>query len=145
MLGSTITCSISLFFLGLHFLLREQNYSLLRDYFVIVIMIIFIISYSFGAEPIPTATVVELFASNVRTTAVSTIILLSRSFESLLIIYPTVVKYIGDYGCLWIFCGLSAFGTVFIYLVMPETKGKSVYEIQILLKGKRNYCDNDPM
>lgn len=148
MLGSTIMCSVSLFFLGLHFLMREQNYSLLSECFWLPFasMIIFIIAYSFGADPIPTATIGELFASNVRTTAVSTIILFSRSFEiSFLLLYPIVVKYIGDYGCLWFFCGFSAFGAAFIYLFMPETKGKSVYEIQRLLKGKPNYCDNDPM
>lgn len=37
----------------------------------------------------------------------------------------------------WIFAGLSLLGTIFTLLIVPETKGKSMAEIQRMLSGEK--------
>lgn len=40
---------------------------------------------------------------------------------------------LGRGGTFWLFSGLSIVGTVFVFFVVPETKGKSLNEIQAIL------------
>lgn len=37
----------------------------------------------------------------------------------------------------WLFSGLSILGTVFVFFVVPETKGKSLNDIQKMLAGEK--------
>jgi glycine cleavage system regulatory protein len=39
---------------------------------------------------------------------------------------------IHPYGCYWLFSALSAVGAAFAIFIVPETKGKSLDEIQAL-------------
>lgn len=139
MLSSVISCSIALFILGFYFFMKENDYSVYRSisWLPLASVLLFIMAFSVGAGPIPTAIIGELFATNVRSTAVSTVTFFGRIFHStVLALFPIVVKYIGVSGCMWFFSGFCVFGAVFIYVLMPETKGKSIYEIQEMLKGK---------
>jgi hypothetical protein len=49
---------------------------------------------------------------------------------------PTLGEEIGASSCYFIFAGIALVGTVFIILVVPETKGKSGEEIRNLFSGK---------
>lgn len=145
---SVTFCSISLFFLGLYFFMKERRYGSYQNYTWLPIVSIFfyIVTFSFGVGPIPSATFGELFASNVRSIAVSTVIFCNKIAVSLSIaLYPIVVTYIGVFGCMWFFSGFCVFCAVFIYAMMPETKGKSIHEIQEILRGKKNYLEIDAL
>jgi Na+/melibiose symporter-like transporter len=50
--------------------------------------------------------------------------------------YPPLTKLIGVSTCFFIFTGISIVGTLFSYFVVPETKGKSLKEIQEMLGEK---------
>lgn len=39
----------------------------------------------------------------------------------------------GRGGAFWLFSGLTVLGTIFVFFIVPETKGKSLNEIQTLL------------
>lgn len=54
--------------------------------------------------------------------------------------YQEVKDLSGLYGVFWFFAASSFVGSVFSYLVVPETKGKSLREIQMELQGV-NYDD----
>lgn len=41
----------------------------------------------------------------------------------------------------WIFSGVSFVGILFTFFVIPETKGKSMAEIQKMLAGNKNVDD----
>jgi SP family facilitated glucose transporter-like MFS transporter 8 len=40
---------------------------------------------------------------------------------------------LGNHYTFWIFAALTACSGVFVYLLLPETKGKSLQEIQAIL------------
>jgi len=57
--------------------------------------------------------------------------LVKKIFEDLTIALTT-------HGCYWMFAGVCGFGAVYTYFCVPETKGKSLDEIQRLFKPSRN-------
>lgn len=60
-------------------------------------------------------------------------------FMSFLVIksYPSMLSWMGN-GMIFLFYALiSLLGTLFVHLVLPETKGKSLQEIENLFKEKR--------
>jgi len=44
--------------------------------------------------------------------------------------FSNIVSALGEAWCYWIFAIVCAVGTVFIFIFVPETKGKSLEEIQ---------------
>ena len=50
--------------------------------------------------------------------------------------YPTLEASAGTYTCFWLFSAICAGGLVFIFLLVPETKGKTLEEIQYELGGE---------
>jgi len=52
--------------------------------------------------------------------------------------FPDMIEAFGEDVTFWIFTVISAAGVVFLYLSVPETKGKSLEEIQRELSGIDN-------
>jgi len=48
----------------------------------------------------------------------------------------------GDGETFWLFSGLSILGTIFVFFIVPETKGKSLSEIQKMLGGETKSSDD---
>ncbi len=53
------------------------------------------------------------------------------------LVFPRLVDGIGGYGAFWLFSGFCALGGIFVALFLPETKDKTMDEIQSLFKTKR--------
>lgn len=63
---------------------------------------------------------------------------IARMFGTIILsLFPIVVKEIGVSGCMWIFCAMCILGVIFVHSIMLETEGKSIFEIQEILKAKR--------
>lgn len=78
----------------------------------------------------------EIFPLNVKSIAMTTMNL----FGSIVVFftirgYQIVKDWTGLYGVFWVFGSMCLLGGVFSYFVVPETKGKSLREIQIELQG----------
>lgn len=143
-LFSSIFCCIPLFLLGLYFFLKEHNLASYQNFswLPVASILFFIFSYSMGLGPIPFSTVSELFPTHIRSTAVSFLMLLLSIFNIIITTsFPLLSEVIGISGCMWIYSANCAFGAVFIYFIVPETKGKSFHEIQEMLNGNRNTSD----
>lgn len=52
--------------------------------------------------------------------------------------FTNLKDLLGDGPTFWLFSGLSILGTVFVFFVVPETKGKSLNEIQQMLSGEKD-------
>lgn len=52
--------------------------------------------------------------------------------------FPSMQDSLGAAVTFWIFAGIMVFATVFEYLFIPETKGKTLQEIQNELNGSRS-------
>lgn len=63
----------------------------------------------------------------------------SESFSAFVITktFVNLKTAIGDGQTFWLFSGLSIVGTVFVFFLVPETKGKSLNEIQKMLAGEK--------
>lgn len=51
--------------------------------------------------------------------------------------FPTLEKIFNSSGAFWIFALIMAVATVFTLFVVPETKGKSIQEVQDELLGNK--------
>lgn len=98
---------------------------------------IYIIAYSLGFGPIPWVLIGEIFATEIKGFASS----ISGSVAWLLAFLVTksftnIRDIIGLGQTFWLFASFSLAGTVFVWFLIPETKGKSFTEIQEILSGK---------
>lgn len=110
----------------------------------IVSLSVFICMFSIGFGPIPWLMVGELFAPDVKGLAAS----IAGAFNWLLafVITKTFSDLRGAIGIgetFWLFSGFSILGTIFVFFVVPETKGKSLTEIQKMLAGEKLIDNSD--
>lgn len=95
---------------------------------------LFIVAFSLGFGPIPWMMAGELCLIDIKAFVGST----AGTFNWILSFtvtstFNSLNTAIGSGQVFWMFAGIMLVGFVFIFFVVPETKGKSVDEIQILL------------
>lgn len=56
--------------------------------------------------------------------------------------FVNLTDALGQGGTFWLFSGLSVLGTVFVFFIVPETKGKTLMEIQTMLAGEKSNVTN---
>lgn len=101
-------------------------------------LLIYIITSTFGFLTIPFTMLPELFPQRVRGLTAGITVCIAY-FLSFIVIksYPSMLNWMGN-GMIFLFYGIvSLLGTLFVHLVLPETKGKSLQEIENLFKEKR--------
>ncbi|KAG6460778.1 hypothetical protein O3G_MSEX012210 [Manduca sexta] len=95
---------------------------------------LFIVAFSIGLGPIPWMMAGDLCLIDIKAFVSSTAgtlnWLLSFTVTST---FNSLNTAIGSGQVFWMFAGIMLLGFVFIFFVVPETKGKSVDEIQLLL------------
>lgn len=125
--------------LGVFFFLRDVHgeESPILDpisWLPILSLSLFIIAFSFGFGPIPWMMAGELCLIDIKAFVASTAgtlnWLLSFTVTST---FNSLNAAIGSGQVFWIFAGIMLLGFLFIFLIVPETKGKSVDEIQVML------------
>lgn len=57
--------------------------------------------------------------------------------------FSNIQTAIGIGPTFWLLSGFSILGTVFVFFVVPETKGKSLSEIQTMLSGHHSPTDTE--
>lgn len=133
--------TVSLGALGLYFYLKEVQHAdeviAQISWLPVVALIIFIITYCVGWGPLPWAVMGEMFASNVKAKASSITVSVCWLWTFVITKFANNLKsaFNGNYATFWIcggFCILSILFTVFL---LPETKGKSLQQIQDELGG----------
>ncbi|CAH1972685.1 unnamed protein product [Acanthoscelides obtectus] len=136
LLVSTIGSCASLFLLGLYFYLKNSKfYDVTNIYWLpLASLVVYIIAFNVGLSCIPWTITHEIFPSNVQSIAssVASVSCFTASF-SVTLCFPILIEMIGMAKCFWLFGTFLATSTLFIYLVVPETKGKTVAEIQVIL------------
>ncbi|CAK1586495.1 unnamed protein product [Parnassius mnemosyne] len=95
---------------------------------------LFIVAFSLGFGPIPWMMAGELCLIDIKAFVSST----AGTFNWLLSFtvtstFNSLNKAIGQGQVFWMFAGIMVLGFIFIFFIVPETKGKSVDEIQIVL------------
>nr|CAD7427427.1 unnamed protein product [Timema monikensis] len=124
--------------LGVFFYLKHNGNDVSNiGWLPLVSVCLFIVMFSFGFGPIPWLMVGELFPNQIKGTA-SSIACLLNWFLSFLVtkFFSDMVTAFGIYTTFWIFSAISCLGTIFVFFIVPETKGKSLEEIQKELGGE---------
>ncbi|KAK2704085.1 facilitated trehalose transporter Tret1-like [Artemia franciscana] len=138
MLTSGLIIKISLLALGTYFYLRDtygpeavEHISWLP----FASLVVFYTSYAGGYSSVPYIMLAELSPVRYRDIMGSI-----GYFSSNLLIFvvvrtfPELQKSIGDYGAFWLYACILAVGAVFVIVFVPETKGKTLEDIEYFFK-----------
>lgn len=131
---TVMTCSSSL--LGLYFTVKSRHLvdpNVLNSFGFVptVSLCTFIVVFSLGIGPIPWMISSEIFTPDIKSicsSAASTF----NWFLAFLVtkFYLDLKNYIGQDVTFYLFAGVAFVGSVFVYFIVPETKGKSPDVIQ---------------
>jgi len=98
---------------------------------MLILVILAIASYAMSLAPVTWVVLSEIFPNRIRgaAMAVATVALWIASFI-LTYTFPLLNSALGASGTFWLYGVISVFGFIFIYKKLPETKGKSLEEIE---------------
>lgn len=123
-------------FIALTILLVFKEKSIILSYLSIVCIIIFILCFAVGLGPIPFIYVAECFRQEARSTALA--VCMGTNWLANLVLtltFPYIVKLLGSYTFL-VFTVIVALALAVIVKKVPETKGRSIEEIEQELNPK---------
>ncbi|XP_018575640.1 facilitated trehalose transporter Tret1 isoform X2 [Anoplophora glabripennis] len=144
---SLIFCSLVLFFEAIYFII-DQFYPELDlsslNWMPVAGMFLYIIFSSFGLAIIPTLMLGELFSASVKGKGLN---LLSVAFALSQIAITNVFYFLSSrvgFFSPFLFFGIcTTISSVITVYIVPETKGKTLEEIQQLLKGNTSNNNNE--
>ncbi|XP_065214185.1 facilitated trehalose transporter Tret1-2 homolog isoform X4 [Planococcus citri] len=138
LLISSIGMGVTLIVLGYYFKIKDDPANASLGWLPIVCLFFFIIVFSLGLGPLPWMMSGELLSPEIKSfgsgVAVATnwicVSIITGSFGSL-------TKAIGESFAFWLFAVIVLIAAAFVFFFVPETKGKSVQDIQLELAGKK--------
>lgn len=137
-ISSTFLCSLVLFALGIYSLLQDFYPAVPlegMDWFPLAGMLTYLLFCSFGLGTVPTLLLGELFPSSIKNKAVALVgSMFGLAAFSVNNFFYYFATYTGLCGPFLFFAGCNFLVTIISYFVMPETKNKTLEEIQQALK-----------
>lgn len=126
--------------MGLYFYLMEVQHAddvvEQISWLPVVAIIIFISFYCVGWGPLTWAVMGEMFASEVKGAASSVTVSICWFLAFIITKFSSnITAAFGNCTTYWLFSACSVGSVVFTVLLLPETKGKSLQEIQNELNG----------
>lgn len=106
-------------------------------------MVMYIIMYCSGLAPIPFTIASELFPTNVKALGSTTALVITNIWAfSVLKFFMNIADNNGEHVPFWIFTACSFIGASFVFFYVPETKGKTLEQIQKELHGSSTYWES---
>lgn len=121
--------------LGMYFQLKQLNWDIsYLNFLPIASAVMFMAFFSIGYGPVPWMLMGELFAPEIKGIG-SGIAILCNWLCAFLVTFsfPIITDSIGSHVFFYIMTSLMAVATIFVYFVVPETRGKTLLQIQELL------------
>lgn len=108
------------------------------SWLAIVLVSVYMFTFSIGWGPVVWVFLGEIFPDNIKGVASSMSAALGW-FVSFLVtkFYPGLAVDLGNYTCYWVFFALCVLACFFVALCMPETKGKTLDQVQADLSGRK--------
>ncbi|HEY3389495.1 MAG TPA: sugar porter family MFS transporter [Prolixibacteraceae bacterium] len=115
----------------IYFMLGSSYYFELKGLAILVLVMVAIATYAMTLAPITWVVLSEIFPNSIRGTAmaISTTALWIACFV-LTYTFPILNKLLNASGTFWLYGFICLFGFLFILKKLPETKGKSLEEIE---------------
>lgn len=122
---------------SVYLVLGTCYYFHVTGFFMIVLVVAAIACYAMTLGPITWVLLSEIFPNRVRAVAVATsTFALWVGSATLTYTFPLLNAAMGSYGTFWIYSGVCLLGFIFVSRVLPETKGKSLEQLEDELIGK---------
>lgn len=140
LLFSVATMTLMLVALGVFFFIQDRDLETAKSisWLPITSLCVYIVAFALGFGPIPWLMMSEVLAKEISTVVGPVSGAFNWGLAFLITATFQMIKdSIGIGQTFWIFAGLSIIGTIFVLLVVPETKGKSMAEIQRMLNGEK--------
>ncbi len=98
---------------------------------LLVMITCYIACFAIGFGPIPWVIISEIFPTRIRGRAMSFGVFAVWATCTLVsLTFPLLLKYLGPTGCFWLYAALCSPSILFVWFVVPETKGKTLEEIE---------------
>lgn len=103
----------------------------IKGSFMVLLVVLAIACYAMTLGPVAWVLIAELFPSRVRAVAVATCTFaLWVGSTTLTYTFPLMNNSLGSYGTFWIYAVICAVSFIYFFRVLPETKGKSIEDIE---------------
>ncbi len=130
-LVGTTGATISLFLTGLCFYLGYTS-----SYWLVVFVLLFLASFAFSIGPLKFVVASEIFPNKIRGRAMALSIMVMWIADTIVgQLTPISLKELGTAGTFWVFSFFCLAGFFVILKMLPETKGKSLEQIEDFWKG----------
>ncbi len=107
---------------------------------VLIILLVYIGCYSLSISPLFWLMTAELFPNRVRATGASAATVANWSANLLITVtFLTAVDSLGKDVVFWIYAGFAVVGIIFVRVFIPETKGRSLEEIDVYWTHGRSW------
>ncbi|KAJ8977240.1 hypothetical protein NQ317_003815 [Molorchus minor] len=94
-------------------------------------LVLYMVSFSIGYGPVPWMLISELFSPDIKGVASGLAILANWIFAFVVTFsFPIMRAALGGHVTFYIFALIMGCATLFVYFIVPETRGKSLIEIQ---------------
>ena len=120
---------IGLAILGAAF--QFQQLASFKSYVAIIGLVIYVACFAFGLGPIFWLLISEIYPLKVRGAAMSAVTVTNWALNLVVAVtFLTLVGVLGHAGTFWLYGAIAVGALVFFYLLVPETKGKTLEQIE---------------
>nr|XP_050857654.1 facilitated trehalose transporter Tret1-like isoform X1 [Vespula vulgaris] len=134
---SGVSMVITLLSLGSYFYIKTGDTDVSNiGWIPLISLIVYVIGFSLGFGPIPWLMMGEILPARIRGTAAS--IATAFNWTCTFVVtktYEDFKELIGAYGTFWFFGIICAIGLIFVNVCVPETRGRSLEEIEKRFAG----------
>ena len=108
-----------------------QQLASFKSYIAIGGLVIYVACFAFGLGPIFWLLISEIYPLRVRGAAMSAVTVTNWAFNlAVALTFLTLVGVLGHAGTFWLYGAIAVAAWIFFYLLVPETKGKSLEQIE---------------
>lgn len=133
LLTSLIGMAISLALLAVSFQLPQLASSL--GIAVVIILMLYVASFAIGLGPVFWLLISEIYPLNIRSKAMSVATVANWGANLIVAMtFLSIVNALGRPGAFWLYAVLTLCSVAFTYFLVPETKGRTLEQIQEELK-----------
>ncbi|XP_066251796.1 facilitated trehalose transporter Tret1-like [Euwallacea similis] len=141
-LTSGVGITLSMIGLG-SYIVAIQNGSITAEkqsslsFIPVLLLIFYFVISTIGFYPLPFALCSEVYPRNIRGTAAGISTATNFLFNFVIVkLYPTMEAGLSAYGVFYFYGAMGLLGTIFVFFCLPETRGKSLEEIQEFFGNK---------
>ena len=116
---------------GIYAILGTGYFMESKGIHMLILIIVAIGCYAMSLAPVTWVLISEIFPNRIRGAAMSIAVFsLWVACTVLTLTFPYLKNALGAHGAFWTFGGICVFGFIFMYRYLPETKGKSLEDIE---------------